>query len=244
MSLLNSKTLGGLAGLAVVTLFLGVVLSPLVTGSDRVLADATAPTQDRVLALDPLTPEEVELATQIANSDERVRAALGKTGAELINVQFLALKPAREEKRVDPERMRIGRHAAVIFYRSDIDQGVHVVVDLEKKAVAMISKIEGRSVPVGVQEVTRALNLALQHEAVKTLLGARVREFKVAALSDPDRPETRVEGLRVVAISPRDPCYRHRCINLLFRLPEGYLAGTAVTVDLTTQKVRVERTVK
>jgi hypothetical protein len=50
--------------------------------------------------------------------------------------------------------------------------------------------------------------------------------------------------LRVVATSRRDLCYRHRCVDLLFHNPQGYVAGTSVTVDLTTQIVRAERTVR
>src|SRR5947207_6780044 len=49
--------------------------------------------QDQVQSLDPLTPEETELATRIATADPRVKDALGKGRALLVQVQFLALKP-------------------------------------------------------------------------------------------------------------------------------------------------------
>ena len=192
-------------------------------------------------ALDPLTPKEIELATRVANEDRRVKEAVGTGKQQLVQVQFLALKPARYGP--DAERLQIGRHAEVLFYRYDGDRGIHVVVDLEKKAVVLVTKIEGRAVPLGADEIREAFGLAAQNERVKALLGAQLNDFKVANLTE-ERPENRVEGLRVVATSPRDPCYRHRCIDLLFHNREGYVAGTTVTVDLTAQTVRAERTIR
>ena len=200
--------------------------------------------QDHVQSLDPLTPEETELATRIATADPRVKDALGKGRALLVQVQFLALKPNVYGADQDLERLRIGRHAAVLFYRYDTDQGVHVIVDLEKRSAGDITRIEGRAVPLAAEEVAQASALALRNDRVRSLLGARVNDFRVANLAAGERPENRIEGLRVVATSPRDPCYRHRCVDLLFRQHEGYIAGTSVTVDLTSQAVRVERTVR
>ena len=200
--------------------------------------------QDQVQSLDPLTPEETELATRIATADPRVKDALGKGRALLVQVQFLALKPNVYAAGQDLERLKIGRHAAVLFYRYDTDQGVHVIVDLEKRSAGDITRIEGRAVPLAAEEVAQASALALRNDRVRSLLGARVNDFRVANLAAGERPENRIEGLRVVATSPRDPCYRHRCVDLLFRQHEGYIAGTSVTVDLTSQAVRVERTVR
>ena len=200
--------------------------------------------QGQVQSLDPLTPEEIELATRIATADPRVKDALGKGRALLVQVQFLALKPNVYGAGQDLERLKIGRHAAVLFYRYDTDQGVHVIVDLEKRSAGDITRIEGRAVPLAAEEVAQASALALRNDRVRSLLGARVNDFRVANLAAGERPENRIEGLRVVATSPRDPCYRHRCVDLLFRQREGYIAGTSVTVDLTSQAVRVERTVK
>ena len=198
--------------------------------------------QQKVQPLDPLTAEEIRVAEQVANSDRRVKVALGSGRQRLIQVEFLALKPARETR--DPERLQIGRHASVLFYRYERDEGIQVVVDLQQKAVVSVSKIEGVAVPLARDEVAEAFDLAARNERVRSLLGARLSEFRVANLAQGDRPETRVEGLRIIATSPRDPCYRRRCIHLLFRTREGYIAGTQVTVNLTAQTVRAERTIR
>ncbi len=174
--------------------------------------------------------------------DRRVKAAIGSGRQRLVQVQFLALKPARVS--ADPERLQIGRHAAVLFYRYDGDQGIHVVVDLEKRAVVSVTRIEGRAVPLSTEEISEAFALAARNDRVRALLGSRLNEFKVANLAAGERPQNRVEGLRIVATFPRDPCYRHRCIDLLFHTSDGYIAGNTVTVDLTAQTVRAERTIR
>jgi Cu2+-containing amine oxidase len=203
-----------------------------------------APGQQRVLPLDPLTADEATLATELAKSDRKVAEALGSGKQQLIRVEFVALKTANFREPKEPEQLDIGRHAAVVFYRYDTDKGVHVIIDLEQKAVGEITIMEGKTVPLAAAEVTEALDLALRNEQVKTLLGPKANEFKVAGLSAGEKPENRVEGLRVIASSPKDPCYKHRCLDLLFRRREGYLAGTSVSVDLTARTVRVERTLK
>jgi hypothetical protein len=200
------------------------------------------PGQSRIAPLDPLTPEEIELATRIANQDARVKEALGGGRTQLIQIEFLALKSGDYREAKQPEELKVGRHAAVIFYRYDQDLGIHAIVDLEKNSVDQVTKLEGRVIPLGAAEVAEAFNLALRNERVIQLLGARIKEFRVAGLAGNERPENRVEGLRMVAASPRDPCYKHRCLDLIFHQREGYLAGTEVTVDLTAQTVRVERT--
>jgi hypothetical protein len=219
-----------------------LLLSPAFAEQTR--SQGPSPVQQRVQPLDPLTPDEVALAAQVVSSDPRVKEALGRGRQQLIHVEFLALKTATYRETTEPEQLRIGRHAAVIYYRYDTDQGIHVVVDLERKSIVEITLLEGKTVPLAAAEVTEAVNLALRNERVRALLGSMADEFKVAGIATRERAENRVEGLRLVATSSEDPCYRHRCLDLIFRRREGYIAGTSVTVDLTAQTVRVERSAK
>lgn len=202
--------------------------------------EPATPLPQKLQPLDPLTEDEIELAKQVANSDSKVKAALGSGRQRLVQVEFFAQKPA--DTAGDPERLQMGRHARVLFYRYDGDQGIAVVVDLQRKAAVSVTRIEGTAVPLGQDEIAEAFQIAARDERVRSLLGARVNEFRVADLARGERPETRVEGLRIIASSPRDPCYRRRCIHLLFLDRGAYLAGTTVTVNLTAQTVRAERT--
>jgi Cu2+-containing amine oxidase len=240
MLVLSSYVPRSKVSLTAVTVIAVVVLLSMLPG--RAVAFGANTSSQQIQPLDPLTPAEIELAGQVASADRRVKAAIGGGKQRLVQVQFLALKPAGVS--ADPERLQIGRHAAVLFYRYDGDQGIHVVVDLEKKAVVSVTRIEGRAVPLSPEEVSEAFALAARNERVRALLGSRLNEFKVANLAAGERPQNRVEGLRIVATSPRDPCYRHRCIDLLFHTSDGYIVGNTVTVDLTAQTVRAERTIR
>lgn len=231
-----------LARSAMVLTIAGIaVLAPALVPITEAFAITSPPINpQRVQPLDPLTSEEIEVAKQVATTDQRVRAVLGSGRHRLIHVQFIAMKGA--DTAGDPERLQMGRNARVLFYRYNDDQGFDVVVDLQRRAVASVTRIEGIAVPLGRDEVVEAFDIAARNEQVRSLLGTRLSEFRVASTGE--RPETRVEGLRVLATRPRDPCYRRRCVQLLFRDRGRYIVGTRVNVNLTAQTVRVERTIQ
>lgn len=97
--------------------------------------------------------------------------------------------------------------------------------------VKEVTRLDGDEVSLSSGEVIEAGDLALQNEEVRRKLGPTPQEFKV-------------EGMRILATDEREPCYKHRCMELLFRRGAFYLAEFPVTVDLTTQTVRVGRRVQ
>jgi len=202
--------------------------------------------RQQVLPLDPLTPEEIALAMSIAGADARVKESLGRGRSQFIQVQFVAIKSGADEKGAqEQEPFELTRHAAVLFYRYDTDQGIYIVINLHERSVGEITLVDGRSVPLAREEVSRALALALRNRQVRTLLGPEANEFEGAGrLPTGDGPQHRVEGLRVIATSPRDSCYKHRCIELHFRKREGYVPAASVTVDLSAEKVKVQNTAR
>jgi len=194
-------------------------------------------TRQQTLPLDPLTSEEKVIAERVAKADSHVGELLGTGRQRLIYVEFLALKPEDEQKtRETPGRpIQIGRHAEVLLYRYDGDLGVRAVVDLEKQAVKEVSRVDGEQVPLTSEDVAEALELALQNERLRTKLGPEVQQYRV------EGGRYRVEGMRILATDESDPCWKHRCLDLLFRRGQFYLAEFPVTVDLTARTVRLER---
>jgi hypothetical protein len=181
------------------------------------------------LPLDPLTAAEREAAERVARAEARVTELLGPGRYKLISVEFLALKP--EDPRLATETdgpIQIGRHAEVLFYRYDGDVGVRVVVDVAQETVRDVSRVDGQAVPLSEEEVVEAGELALHDETVIGRLG-------------PDRRQYKIEGMRILATRESDPCYRHRCVDLLFRRGPHYLVAFPVTVDLTSRDVMVQR---
>ena len=188
------------------------------------------------LPLDPLTPRERALADTIARADPRVREILGRGNSRLIHADFLALKPTQAPGAAEtPPR----RSAEVLFYLPDRDEGVRVLVDLAARRVVEQVAVPGQSVPLSSEEVALAARLALADRRVVGLFGTSMPAFHVATApaTRAGVDSARIEGLRTVAATPRDPCFRRRCVVLFFRVGNRYVHMNRVTVDLTGQRV-------
>jgi hypothetical protein len=202
---------------------------------------AAARSQERRMPLDPLTPEELELAARISDADARVHEAIGGANRR-IYTEFIAVKNPPTRPPLPPVKGEVppaGRFAEVLYIRYDTNVGVRVLVDLEAKRVVDVASASGRSVPINADEVDAAARLALSDARVTRLLGPQAETFRVAhgpAMGD-EAKANRIEGLRTLGATPADPCYEHRCIVLFFRQANRYIHLNEVTVDLTAKKV-------
>jgi Cu2+-containing amine oxidase len=192
---------------------------------------------DRPLPLDPLTPQERALADTIVRSDARVREFLAGGPSRLINIDFIAVKTPRDAATRDEMPSR--RTAEGLLYRYDTNQGIRVLVDIERRAVTDMARVPGESVPINSDEVAQAAKIALADPRVIQLFGARMPQFRVATgpatLAESDQP--RIEGLRTIGVIPEDPCYRRRCVVLFFRVNNRYVQMNRVFVELISQRV-------
>jgi len=183
---------------------------------------------ERPLPLDPLTPREVELAQRVSRADGRIREMVGQRKSVIGATYFLALKPdtldVRVERPRDPEPIRA---ALVLIYVYDGDYGVSGLVDLSRSTVLKVERLENEPIPFASEEITAAQQLALRDPRLRQAIG-------------PAAAESRIEWLGVTATDERDPCYKHRCVQLLFRRGRAFLMRPIVIVDLTTQTVRLE----
>jgi hypothetical protein len=189
------------------------------------------------LPLDPLTARERALADSVARADSRVRDFLGPARSLRINTDFIAVKGARDTR--EQSDTPSGRHAEVLFYRYDNDQGVRVLVDLQRRAVVDVVRLPGSSVPLSAEEVALAARLALADQRVVALFGGRMPPFRVATgpATLAGRDSARIEGLRTLGGTRDDPCFLHRCVVLFFRVSNRYVQMNRVFVDLTAQTV-------
>ncbi|HEX7174081.1 MAG TPA: hypothetical protein VF240_02190 [Pyrinomonadaceae bacterium] len=205
--------------------------------------NAPAQTQGRS-PLDPLTPQERERAASIAEGDTRTLALRGTGRQHRVSVELADVKPPEPTPTLtDPDRApRPGRYAEVLYYRYATNDGLRVIVNLDSGRVQDAARVDSREVPFAFEELEEASALALQNPQLRGLLGPSADRYRVlSSAPGEDRDALRVEGLRILASSPRDPCWQHRCVSLLFRQGRRYLTYTDVTVDLTTRRVRVER---
>jgi hypothetical protein len=202
------------------------------------LATAIAVAQQRYRPADPLDASERERAVNLAREEALRQKQLQPEKFSLVGVELVGFKDSTVKNEPAPETSP--RHASVLFYRSDRNDGLQVLVDLAAGRARDLVTLRGPSVPIGREEVERAAAIALQDAGVKTLLGDAVSSFRVG-IAQSDQENT-IEGLRVLGAGPNDPCSRQRCVDLFFRQNGGYIVGSRVTVNLSTSTVRVTNT--
>ncbi len=194
------------------------------------------------LPFDPLTAEEKAAAERIALADARVRELLGTGRRRLVEIELLVTKP--ESEAPVTSAAPLGRNAAVVFFRFDGEFGVRAVVNISSQKVTDVSRLESAQVPLTADDLNEAFQLAVRNTEVTRTLGAAATHFqietptKTAAVTG---ERNIVRGLRVQATEESDPCWKHRCLQLLFRRGDFYLTEPTVIVDLTAQKVYLER---
>ncbi|HEX4899748.1 MAG TPA: hypothetical protein VFV61_04400 [Pyrinomonadaceae bacterium] len=230
-----SARVPGRASCTILRVFCTLLLALLLQSISFNLQGGHTQTQQRPsYKFDPLTPEERELALRLVEADARVKKLRGQGRQNLISVELATPKTGDQNDETS-------RHAEILYYRYEGNQGVLVLVDLQQRSVQEAVAINGDAVPLVAEEVNQALSLALQNRTLINLLGPNYQQYRVATQNSPEGEPNRVEALRLFASSPDDPCYRRRCVSLLFRQGDTFLTGTEVIVDLTTQRVRVEQ---
>jgi hypothetical protein len=196
-------------------------------------ATAVAVAQPR--PADPLSAAEKSSAASAAQNGATQSALLHSGAFSLVGVELVVQKDATAPS---PDTAR--REAAVLFYRSDTNDGLRVLVDAATGQVLDSATIRTQSVPIGRAEVQSAAALALNNASVQALLGSDASTFHVGiAASDSDNT---IEGLRLASSDPSDPCSQQRCIELFFRQRGSYIAGYRFSVNLTTSTVQVTNT--
>ena len=225
----------GRASVTVHRVFCTLTLTLLLQFVPTQLQSVHAQTSQRgPLKFDPLTPEERELATSVAEADGRVKQLRGQGRQLLISVELATPK-------TNDQNNESGRHAQVLYYRYAGNKGVLALIDLQQRAVQETVAVNGDGVPLAAEEVSEAIALALQNQTLIKLLGPDYQRYRIAPQDFREGQPNPVEALRLLAGSPKDPCYQHRCIALLFRQEDTFLTGFSVSVDLTVKNVLVEQ---
>ncbi|HET8921858.1 MAG TPA: hypothetical protein VFN26_02560 [Candidatus Acidoferrum sp.] len=211
---------------------------------------ATAPAGQEILPLNPLSAEEKRSAENLAVADSRVIKLLGAGRRQLVSVELFPIKPDAERMAAAAAGTPIAleRYAEVIFLRYENEAGVRALVDLSRRNVIEATQITADQVPLTDSDLAEASRLALSNPEVKKALGPEAERFR------PPEPETSAEstrerkvdqyiirGLPIRTLDENDPCWKHRCLQLLFRRGDVYLTRPVVVVDLTAHQVRLEK---
>ncbi|GAA2362842.1 hypothetical protein [Nonomuraea africana] len=170
---------------------------------------------------DPLTPEEIARAGEIATAVNHLKGGR----AELLYVE-----------RDDDKDAEQARQAEAYIYDYASDTLIVRTVDLGRSKVIEETKGRGVQPPPSRREELRAAELLLADPK----LGRGVRQsFRKAAGRELASPSDL--ALRGLIYSPeRGSCAEHRCLRLFVRLPNGtFLDTSRIVIDLSAQRVHI-----
>ncbi len=191
-------------------------------------------------ALDPLTGDEEAAAERIARADSRVKEVLGAQGVRLVAATPVLIKRGESPEQVDVRK----REIEVVLFRPEGEVGALVLVNLQQNGVASVQRLASAQVPFTDDDLNDAFQLALRNPQVQSALGGAASTFHIQRTRSPGTEsaatENGVSGLPLRSNDPKDPCSKHRCLQLLFRRGADYLSEPIVTVDLTVKRVMVE----
>jgi len=190
-------------------------------------------------ALDPLTAEEQGAAERIARNDPRVKQLMGEGAVRLVSAVPVILKQGEGPEKIDVHQ----RTVEVVLFRPEGEVGARVVVNLHQNQVANVQRLQPQQVPFTSDDLKDAFQLALRTPEVLKALGPEAQSFRPQnPRPEPEAavPENEVTGLPVRSSDPKDPCYRHRCLQLLFRHGTDFLS-MSVDVDLTARHATLAR---
>lgn len=173
-------------------------------------------------ALQPLTADEVDQATDAVAGDERTRTLSGE------RIRTVIVERHEEGKDAPAGQ----RRADVVQYNYDANKTVSAVVSLGARAqVEDLAVTQGPPIGFGRQELEEAQQLALAHPTVQA-------ELRAAGLAGREG-ELVITHMQVQAVDPDDPCRTDRCVVLFFNTRDAVL-GVQPIVNLTTREVEVE----
>jgi copper amine oxidase-like protein len=157
---------------------------------------------------------------QILASDIRVRLALG---------------PAYEIVRVEPVAVHHGEFV-VDAATPDRSRGIRTLVNLQTESVLRIGPLKSVDIIFLTADAEKAFAIVRNLPSIRALLGAAIGQYRITSADDSGLPGYRVDAIPVRGIGHRDVCATHRCLDLLFRTPSGYLKAPHVLVDLTADR--------
>ncbi|HEX8212470.1 MAG TPA: hypothetical protein VF584_20000 [Longimicrobium sp.] len=195
-----------------------------------VLSSASLHGQAPTRPFDPLTPAERAAAERIARSDSGVHRLLGGRPADIATIQLFVPKPPDDGRPLTAHVNGMGRSADLVLSTLEGPHvGVWVRVDTRAGRVEDVRQLTADSVggsirvPFAPREVERAGALVRASEEGRRRLGADaagwVLEYRPVGGGDLGQP-----------------CFRNRCVAVLFRRDRTYLRSYAL-VNLETSTV-------
>jgi primary-amine oxidase len=174
------------------------------------------PAQGLAAAVPKTATERVAALEQVLSHDRFVQAAVGAS-FDIVRIQPVGSQS--DEFVVD-------------VATASRSSGLRALVNLATSGVVRTQRLDPVDIVFTQSDVAEAFALVRNLPSVRARLGSTLPLYRVDT-SLGVRPHYAVEALPVRGAAPGDPCTTHRCLELLFHAPRGYVAGPRVLVDLT-----------
>lgn len=196
---------------------------------------AGAQTDDTPRGTDPLSAEELSVATDLARgSDPAETTGLGEDDV------VLQVERHEEEKTAEDDGLR---RADVYVYSYDDDVLTWSVVDTATGEVDHSETLPDTQLPLIPEEADRAFDLALADPQFAQLLATRYRQATGRDLTDPASDVVvqpiifRADANPAAVGTAAADCGEHRCAQLMLQSSDDLLINLLPIVDLSTDRV-------
>ncbi len=184
-----------------------------------------------------LTQAQRSVAVKIASTDSRTRELLGPGEPTVVSIDSAFDKTEADAFLSGQDPIPAPRATVLLWNRATGKAARVTLSGGDAKAVGA-EAVRLEDVPLMPDEVDQALTLAQADAAVKEAIGASLPRFRMATPGAVAAPYS-ASALPLRSSDPKDPCATHRCLDLIFRVEQGFLP-LRVEVDLTLHSVRLE----
>ena len=190
-----------------------------------------------------LTPADAQRLTAVVLRSPEIRRIIGSADAR-VYFSTPEFDKAAEDAFLSGSTNEPPRpHVGILAVSST--GGAHASLALDSGRLSDVQAVSTSDLPLFDEDVARALSLAQRGERTRAALGPSLSRFEPARAGQ-EYPRTAyiAEPLPVRSSNPQDPCSRDRCLELVFRTPQGYLPfrvqvdlnrGTAVPIMPTVE---------
>lgn len=174
---------------------------------------------------DDLSADEIARVRSIVEGAPRLKALDGQR-VEFIDVEKIRIKAPADAGEAGDLRELV-RHRAT-YYRYGDNAAVYADVDPDSGAIVGVEEVENAPTALSAAELGRIRELALGDPTVRKILGRRLRNVEIEAMS-------------LFTADPEDWIYHRRAASVFFKSEGRYLVGLDVVVNLSDGVVEARR---
>jgi hypothetical protein len=186
----------------------------------------------------PITTEERLLIERAILSDQRVRAIVGEGQPRITTTDVQFDKTEVEAFLAGRSTTPPTRRVTVVLINPQTQQAARAVFEPSQNRVLTVESIAASDVPFLPDEVEQALALAKADPNVRRAVGDSLDRYVILESGNEALVPFAAQALPLRSTDPRDVCSVNRCVDLIFRTENGYLAFRA-HVDLTRRTVEM-----